>query len=301
MDINNENHRKRMGIHTFWPAVIAAGSALGSALLSRESGRAATSSAEDAARTQAQAQQRALAYMRQREALPQHYREEALRSLGGLYGLSGEDGGPTGPAGGDFFSQLQESPLYQGLMQGQQAGEESVLRQASTTGGLRSGNVQDALAQFNADLQNKALLTTYGERVSGLQGMAGLPSNAPLIAQQMGNIGATQAMGITGAAATRSQADQQFTNALMQATGLGLQAYQAYSDIRLKQNIRKIGKILDCNVYSWTWNALARSLDLKGDSHGFIAQEIQKKYPKFVGECSSFLFIQYNKLLEVLL
>ena len=55
-------------------------------------GDEAAEAATDAANIQAKYQREALDYLKEREALPQQFREEALTGLGGLYGLPGGTG-----------------------------------------------------------------------------------------------------------------------------------------------------------------------------------------------------------------
>lgn len=64
----------------------------------------------------------------------------------------------------EFVAQQERSPIFQSLAR---QGEESMLQQASATGGLRGGNLQGALAQFRPALLNQFLEQQY-ERLSGL-------------------------------------------------------------------------------------------------------------------------------------
>ena len=79
-------------------------------------------------------------------------------------------------------------------------------------------------------------------------------------------------------------------------------AASAFSDRRLKVDIKKIGThSTGLNVYEWEWNAKAFVLGL--DNHprkGFIAQEVQKVFPEAVVEGShGYLMIDYSKIKEV--
>lgn len=152
----------------------------------------------------ADAQREALAYMKEREALPQQYREEALTGLAGYYQAPGQ---PMGQEA--MIDQAQQSPLYQSLVSG---GEEAALAQASATGGLRSGNIKDALAQN----QNRALMASFNQaqqredyntqtHLGGLQSLANIQSNAPMIAGQMSGIGQTMGSGAMGIGQTMAQ------------------------------------------------------------------------------------------------
>lgn len=146
--------------------------------------------ANTAAGTAASYQQQALDYLMEREAIPRQFSEAAMQQMGGALGLPGGTGTQQ-----EFLTGLQQSPMYQSIMGGQQAGEEAIMRQAGATGGLRSGNVQDALARYSGDLSNQALLQSYQQQMSGLGSMAGLSSYAPQIAQSMTGIGTTLAQG----------------------------------------------------------------------------------------------------------
>ena len=89
---------------------------------------------------------------------------------------------------------IQQSPEYQALSQ---QGQNAILANASATGGLRGGNVQGALAQFQPQLLSQLINQQYG-RLSGLtqlgqnsaagQGNAGLQSGSNIsnLLQQQG-------------------------------------------------------------------------------------------------------------------
>lgn len=248
---------------------------------------AAADATRQAAATQAQAQMAALEYLKETEALPQQIREQALTQLQGAYGL-GDPGAQQ-----QMIAQAQQSPLYGAIMGTQQAGEEAILRQAGATGGLRSGNVQQALADNAQQLQQQALLQSYGQQLQGLQGLAQLPSQSQQIAGMMGDIGRTQAQGISGAAQAQLAGEQAQTNTVIGGlAGLG----QLFSDSRLKKNIKKIGQMAGFNLYEWDWNDLAADVGLSGSSQGFIAQEVQKVRPDAIGEREGYLTVNYGAL-----
>jgi hypothetical protein len=167
----------------------------------------AEDAAKDAANTQAASQTEALNYLKEVEKIPQQFRGEALTKLGGLYGLDGGTGSQK-----QLINQAMKSPLYSAIMSGKNEGEASILRNASATGGLRSGNVQGAMYDFNVDLKTKALLESYNQQLSGLQGLAQLPSNANQIASGISGIGTTRAQGITAAAQAEATGEQNAMN-----------------------------------------------------------------------------------------
>jgi hypothetical protein len=170
--------------------------------------------AGEAAGASLQAQREQLAYLQQINALPQQYREGALKRLAGVAGLEGGEGSQQ-----QLIEQAQQSPLYGALMGGQQAGEEAIMRQASATGGLRSGNVQANLADYSTQLQNQALLQSYQQQLGGLQRLAGLPTGEQQIGQTMADIGQTQASGIQAQGQAFQQGLQGLSTISQQALG----------------------------------------------------------------------------------
>jgi len=279
-------------------------------------------SAMQGAQTSADAQRQALQYLQQADSLPTGLRESALQSLGALYGGQGS-----------ITDRAMASPLYQAAVQ---QGENSVLRNASATGGLRSGNTSENLAQVN---QN-ALVAAYNDQINGLQGLSSLPSNANNIAGYMSGIGNTLGQGqinygntlgqgqITAAqtlsqgqisaaeaianannsgamalsqgqiasAQSKAQGSQNSANNMMGLAGLGMQAFSQFSDRRLKTNIEFIGEENGIRKYKWTWNKLAARLGLRGKGHGVMADEVEQTNPGAVSVRDGFLFVDYQKL-----
>lgn len=261
--------------------------------------------------TAAASQQAARDYLIHQDALPTSLREGALNSLGGLYGGSGS-----------ITDRAMASPLYQAAVQ---QGENAVLRNASATGGLRSGSTSENLAQVN---QN-ALISAYNDQINGLQGLASLPSNANNIAGYTAGIGntlgqgqvaasqnyanywgqgaqaitdannaAAQAMsqGQIAAAQNKAQGAQNSANNTMGLVGLGLTAASFFSDRRLKSNIEFTGTEKGIRKYKWTWNELARKLGLAGAAYGVMADEVEESHPDSVSIQDGYLIVDYDKL-----
>lgn len=241
-----------------------------------------------AAGIEAQAQREALGYLKEREEIPRQFSEAALKGLGGLYGMPGGTGSQQ-----ELIQKSIDSPFYQEIMGGRKAGEEAILRSASATGGLRSGNVQEALYDYDTQLQNKALLTAYNQQLQGLQGLAGLPSRASEIAGGMAGIGETKAAGIIGSAQSAQESKQQGLGNLL---GLGGLAATIFSDRRLKKNIKKIAEIDGFNWYEWDWNIVAQKMGLKGSCQGVMADEVINFFPDAVSLRNLFMIVDYSKL-----
>ena len=114
----------------------------------------------------------------------------ALGGMGDLAGLGGAGQQQTA------ISALQGSPAFTSLLA---QGENSILQNASATGGIRGGNTQAALAQFSPAL----LAQTINDQYSRLGGLAGLGQQSAVglagQAQQTG-MNVTNLFGQQGAA-----------------------------------------------------------------------------------------------------
>lgn len=105
----------------------------------------------------------------------------ALGNLGDLIGLNG----PEKQAAA--MGMIQDSPLLRSLITN---GEESVLQNASATGGLRGGNLQRGLADFRSDAFNQVLTDQLGR----LGAVSGAGAN---MAQNLGGLRAGMANNIS--------------------------------------------------------------------------------------------------------
>jgi hypothetical protein len=245
----------------------------------------------DAANIQANAQRESLAYLKEREAIPQQFREGALKQLGGVYGLEGGEGSQQ-----DLIDQAKTSPLYENIMGGKELGEEAIMRNAGATGGLRSGNVQGNMYDYNIQLQNRALLDSYNEQLMGIQGLAGLPSNANNIAAGTAGIGQTLAQGKIASAQAGQQQSQNSMGNLMGIADIGLAAWGMFSDRILKKNIVKIDEINGHNFYVFDWNSTANKLGLEGSTMGCMADEVFEKVPEAVFLKNNFMMVNYTMI-----
>lgn len=242
-------------------------------------GRSSEKASRQAAQTSADAQMAALDYLREQEEIPQQFREGALGQLGGLFGLEGGDP--------NAMSQIRRNPIYQATLGQLPQQEEAILRNQSATGALRSGGTDMMLAQNQQMNQLNALQNTMG----GLQGLAGLQSYAPQIAQGMEGVGNTLAQGQIAGAQARQQG-------IGQTLGLGMNALSlaGFSDTRLKENVQPMGERYGHAWYSWTWNDEAEKIGLSGEAQGVLAQEVAKTHPDAIGMSQGYLTVDYGKL-----
>lgn len=261
-----------------------------------------------AAEIAAQSQQEALDYLKQQEALPTEIRDEALRNLQQQF-LGGGDIFQR-PDQAALVQQAQSSPIYNAMIGSQQAGEEAIMRNQAMTGGLRSGNTQSAMYDYNTQLQNQALLQGYnqalaeqqygnqltGQELSGIQGLAQLPSNANQIAGLTAGIGQTMAQGQTAAAQAQAAGNAANSANLAGLANMGLGAYALFSDRRLKENIQLQGVKNGHKWYSWDWNDKAKGLGLSGSSEGVMADEIAQTNPDAVEYDGQYMKVNYQAL-----
>lgn len=134
-----------------------------------------------------------------------------------LLGLNGAD------AQNGIVNSVQNSPQFQALLQ---QGQNSILQNASATGGLRGGNTQSALAKFSPAL----LAATLNDRFSQLGSLATAGANAGLgLGSLSSQSGAQQAALIQGSAQTnaantlaQTSANNQLVNSIN--SGLGIWA-----------------------------------------------------------------------------
>jgi hypothetical protein len=256
---------------------------------------AAAKEAQKAAGVAAKGQQNALAYQQQVEKLPLELRDKILPGLAGMYGVKGYENQAM-----DLTGISEKSPIYQAMLaqinQGLTEQQNATGAQASAGGFLRSGVMADALAKQQAQAgvsRANALSSVYQNYLGGVTGLAGMPLNTQGIANTMAGIGQTQAQGITGAEQIRQAGYQNTQNTIM-GGAQGLLA--AFSDIRLKDNIRYVGDIGAHRWYEWEWNEKARELGLEGTGGGVMAHEVEKYAPAAIGESNGYMTVNYDAL-----
>lgn len=130
-----------------------------------DAAKAAAATQSAAAQQGIAAQQAALEQFRQTLSPFVNAGTGALTGQQNLLGLNGSGAQQTAISG------LQSSPAYQALSQ---SGKDAILANASATGGLRGGNVQSALAQFQPALLAQLIQQQY----SNLGGLTSLGENA---------------------------------------------------------------------------------------------------------------------------
>ena len=185
---------------------------------------------------------------------------------------------------------------------GQQMGADRM-----TTGRDIARAAQDtsaALARLQQQ-QGTGISQLYGDIGSNLQGImanAGATAANQINAAAANRVNAAQNMGANAAALIGGvpQRGQGYLQAIGDAAGgvgTAVGALNAMSDIRLKENITKIGVDNGFNIYSWDWNK--KGIELGADKYptiGVIAQEVQEIRPEAVSTENGYLKVDYAKL-----
>lgn len=237
-----------------------------------------------ASQIQADAQREALEYLKQTGALPQQVRDSALTQRDQFYGS------PEGQQ--QYIDQVKQGGLYGSMLQGQ---EEASLRANAATGNLRSGQ---AISDVGS-VQNQVLNQALGTQLGGLNQLAGVQTNQNQISGLMQGIGQTQAQGITGAAQNEASQGQAGFGNMMGLGQLGLGAYQAYngySDVRLKDNIVSTGEQNGIPTYKWTWNKIADKLGLSGSGYGTLSKVVKQIKPEAVTSKDGYDQVNYSMI-----
>lgn len=188
-----------------WVAVAVGGASLISGWMGSE---AQSGAASDAAGAQSAASAAGIAEQRRQFDYIQELLKPYVEAGSGAMGAQQNLLGLSGPgAQQQAISALEGSPQFAAM---QQQGENTLLQNASATGGLRGGNMQGALAQFRPQLLNQMVENQFA-RLGGLSsmGQASAAGQANMAQQTGGNIAnllGQQGQAQAGAALAQGQA-----------------------------------------------------------------------------------------------
>jgi len=200
-----------------------------------------------------------------------------------------------GAAGAEFANNAQA----QRFAQSQQANilnnqlQQQAYTQAAGNAQLQNTSRQNALQEqiFNRNIPLNDLAALMGQS-GGVQ----LPQFAasPNVAVQSGDlVGASLAANqqAIDVAKAKQAASGGFMGGLMELGGaLGGAAISKYSDVRLKENIKRIGKYKNHNLYEYNY------IWSKVKELGVMAQEIEKVIPNAVKELNGFKTVNYEAI-----
>lgn len=193
------------------------------------------------------------------------------------------------------FEFLQSNPLFQSALENANRQTQNV---AAARGRLSAG---DTLQQLSENVLLSASPLIAGQK----QSIGDLLNFGSGIAQSQANTAIGQGTNIanliTGGA--QAQAAGQIGAANAQQQGLqnllslgGTVGAAALSDKRLKSSIKKVGEENGHNIYTWTWNSLAKKLGLSGDAKGVLANEVLETHPEAVTANGGFLMVNYEMI-----
>lgn len=126
----------------------------------------------------------------------------------------------------------------------------------------------------------------YGQQAAFFQG------------QGIGGVANARAGALVNNANNSLQSGQNRTNNYLTAAAT-IASFFA-SDTRLKENILPLGKIHDLTLVEWDWKPEAKNMMGTEMSTGFIAQEVEAKYPDMVTEINGIKVINYPALQKTL-
>jgi hypothetical protein len=186
----------------------------------------ASSSADRASQAQTQSAQSGIDEQRRQfdalQKLLSPFVSAGTGALGGQQDLLGLNGAGAQQSA---ISGIQSSPQFQALTQ---QGEDSILANASATGGLRGGNVQSALAQFRPQLLSQLIdqqysrlggLTSLGQNAAAGVGNAGMATGSA-VAGLMGQQGSAAAGAALAGGRASAMGASGLTNGLMSGFGV---------------------------------------------------------------------------------
>lgn len=248
--------------------------------------------------------------------------EKGLQALMEQLGLTREAFAPFLAAGTEALPRLQEGATLEGLsgtlsqilggdLFGDLIGErERGVRGQLAAGGLtRSGTAIEEAARIPTDLamqiENMLFGRTRDIAGTGLSAAAQAGGAEGGLSAQIANmfqsIGGTQAAGITGPAQATATgilgAAQSQTQGIQNLLNLGISGVAAFSDPRLKENIKVIGRAGPLDIVTWDWIPEVKdSIVSKCDTVGFMSTQVKEFYPEYVGEFGGFDVINYPAL-----
>lgn len=194
------------------------------------------------------------------------------------------------------FEQFQEDPGTQFL---REQGLRLVDTSAAATGGLGGGQRLRELTKFSQGLALQDLSSRFGRLGATAAGEEAVIARRQQAAGSLGGLraglGSQQAqLSLAGGAAQAAGITGQAAGARAGITGaFGLLS----SDIRLKENIERIGT-LDSGLgwYKWEWTEEGKAIAGDQICYGVIAQEAREVFPDAVVEVDNYLRVDYMRI-----
>lgn len=213
----------------------------------------------------------------------------------GIGALPGLQEGATVGGLDATIADILNTDVFGSLVEERQRGVQGQL----AAGGLtRSGTAIQEAANIPTELALQLENLLFGRQGQ----LAGSGQNA---ASGLGALGAQASGGVADLLKGQgvSTGAGILTNAQAQASGtsqaLGIASKIFFSDERLKENIEVIAHIGDLSVIEWDWLPFTKGTAIeKCGTVGFMAQDVEDKYPHHVREYAGWLAIDYPALLD---
>ena len=160
-----------------------------------------------------------------------------------------------------------------------QSGYNNALNAAMQDRGFRTGIQQGLLGD---QYKNLGLLSGVGTQQQALQ-QAGMDAGYNEFMRALGY--GPQQLNLLATGISGMPYGQSTTDKYKKGTGDYVQdalSLFALSDMRLKDDITLVGKHKGHNIYTWTWNKLAKKLGANTPELGVLAQEVMVKNPDAV-------------------
>jgi hypothetical protein len=203
------------------------------------------------------------------------------QALGGLGQLSAGLGGQFGQIGGGLAGLGQQTQQQLGTQVNMlnQLGQQGQATQQAALSRQFAGANQLAQEPLQRLLTGQQLLA--GSPMGGISGGTGTSAYHRGVYQQPTALG--QAVGAAGTI----------------ATGLGSLGYTPFSDVDLKENIKKIGELEPgINWYTWDWNDKGKALGAESEpAEGVLAQEVLEVKPDAVIVQDGYYAVDYSKVM----
>lgn len=250
-------------------------------------------------------------------AMQGQYNQQAIDELRRQFDTTQTNMQPYMQAGTDALGNAQDGATPQGLdaLLAQIMGtgsfgslvderQRAVQGQLAAGGLTRSGTAVKEAANVSSDLalQIESLLSgrqsnlaTMGANSAANLGQSS-QANSNSIANLLSNSGQAYANGAVTDAQSSAQGKSNMLSTAASVAGLFMM-----SDPKLKENIEKISEIKDLSVYQWDWKESTKGTIVDACANmGFMADEVQDKYPEHVYDFGGFMMIDYAALLDTL-
>lgn len=216
------------------------------------------------------------------------YEPYRTQGVNALQQLAGDINSPVTAA------EVMADPGYQfGLDQGQKA----LSQRIAAGGGRVSGAALKAATQYGNDYASTGYGAAYQrkqDRLNRLAAIAGIGQTATAgtaAAGQASTAAIGKALSDQGDASAASQIARGNIWANTTKNVLSSLATSAFSDARLKTNIKHIGETaLGNKLYSWDW------IDGSGSAEGVMAQEVEHIPGAVKRHSSGYLMVDYSKV-----